>query len=1155
MTTTIAGQITTETGSGVPGLILVFYVTTGVTTGAAGTGKLPPVTHVPPGPGPGTTAETGSQRLGSTLSDHEGTFRFSWDDQADPQTPRQAGVLILPPSSPSGPKDPQTPPLHSVVISELLPGTTEMLSIRLTRKLLREAGALTEPSTVISEEFTEAWTQQEQLNGFLAPKVQERVAAQVHIAEQGKAFAGKLSAVSSEARKSPLFVGDGTTLESAQQTCQTAGLNLMETYAGTGKATFQLHLTDHELRKHGINLDGWQDRHTPLQVDSVCILLQDHTNGGSLERLRGLLDTGPAGPTPPDPDEGDPPPAETPVLTPEQQIERQILDRIRPADGSAGGDIKALFSRLREAVGVLQPQGGPADVTSVHDFHTLQMAFPHVWTEAFDDRFKSAAVLLYSETVKLHEDYGLDLSWLGEVRDVADYERFLAEIEGRREALRFIPIPPGVRAAFPTLTYGQWNALSCDQQETLRTLANSLRKAGRYAAVGDELRRQGAALIAGPAGPLGRAQQLIIESRERLREPYAFHYFAPDLVNYGLLTTYRQEWQPETYQVGDLVATVPLAPGETRTVTTTERIKKSRAERETENALTNQRDETQHSNRAESEILRRASMSTNFSTSAEGSLNFGIGQIGATTGFGLNQAEETSRARRGARESLSRAAHEVRRDHSVEVSTEDELENGRTATGTLSNPNNEITVTYLLYELERRYRVKERIHRLTPVIMVAQDMPAPHEIDDDWLLAHAWILKRVLLDDAFRDTFGLLENSFVGDELAVEIKRAHWSTQKSLVDRLEESIQERMTSVGNLQELLVLATEGKDLAAAEAPDDGQLAAAAFFTGGWSLLFGSGDGDTARLEAQRNALELRLGQLQETLAESRRQLAREVSALETATNAYAKAVEAQFNRRSRVDQLRVHVKQNILHYMQAIWTHEPPDQRFFRLYHKKVPVPQPGPGGCTIRLARADEEGAGIFHRDGQRYVIECRPPVAGASERTLVEIADLDRPLGYKGNYILFPLKECVYLTDFMMLEYIDDYFGLRDPDPLGDLPTSDLIELRERRGAELDEAARLELERMITLRLTRPQNEDETIVVPTGQLFMEALPGTAPLLEQFKQAHRALDVAKARSELQGVELENLRFAARLLAGERGDPQVEKQVIVENGEVRVGTDE
>ena len=30
-----------------------------------------------------------------------------------------------------------------------------------------------------------------------------------------------------------------------------------------------------------------------------------------------------------------------------------------------------------------------------------------------------------------------------------------------------------------------------------------------------------------------------------------------------------------------------------------------------------------------------------------------------------------------------------------------------------------------------------------------------------------------------------------------------------------------------------------------------------------------------------------------------------------------------------------MKQNIFYYMQAIWDHEPADQRFFRLYNKKV----------------------------------------------------------------------------------------------------------------------------------------------------------------------------------------------------------------------------
>jgi len=68
-----------------------------------------------------------------------------------------------------------------------------------------------------------------------------------------------------------------------------------------------------------------------------------------------------------------------------------------------------------------------------------------------------------------------------------------------------------------------------------------------------------------------------------------------------------------------------------------------------------------------------------------------------------------------------------------------------------------------------------------------------------------------------------------------------------------------------------------------------------------------------------------------------------------------------------------------------------------------------------------------------------------------------------------------------------------------------------------------------------------DEIIVPTGELFVEALPGRHPLLEDFKLRHRAEDVRRARSETRRVELENLRLAARLLAGELEDPDVERR--------------
>jgi len=57
----------------------------------------------------------------------------------------------------------------------------------------------------------------------------------------------------------------------------------------------------------------------------------------------------------------------------------------------------------------------------------------------------------------------------------------------------------------------------------------------------------------------GRLSQLLTQLEKRLSERYAFHVFAKDSINFGILVTYRQTWVPEKYQVGDLVSTIPLA--------------------------------------------------------------------------------------------------------------------------------------------------------------------------------------------------------------------------------------------------------------------------------------------------------------------------------------------------------------------------------------------------------------------------------------------------------------------------------------------------------------------------------------------------------------------------------------------------------------------
>src|SRR5207245_2200880 len=66
------------------------------------------------------------------------------------------------------------------------------------------------------------------------------------------------------------------------------------------------------------------------------------------------------------------------------------------------------------------------------------------------------------------------------------------------------------------------------------------------------------------------------------------------------------------------------------------------------------------------------------------------------------------------------------------------------------------------------------------------------------------------------------------------------------------------------------------------------------------------------------------------------LERETTALGSLTSTYTKELSDHLNRKEQIARLRVHLKANIMYYMQAIWSHEPPDQRFFRLHDVRVP---------------------------------------------------------------------------------------------------------------------------------------------------------------------------------------------------------------------------
>ena len=145
---------------------------------------------------------------------------------------------------------------------------------------------------------------------------------------------------------------------------------------------------------------------------------------------------------------------------------------------------------------------------------------------------------------------------------------------------------------------------------------------------------------------------------------------------------------------------------------------------------------------------------------------------------------------------MIKSAQEFRDQHRMEVTTDVSSEDEATSYRELRNPNDELTVTYLFYELQRRYLVSNSLYRATPVIMVANDVPAPNEIDQAWLVRHDWILKRAILNDGFLPALEYLATDYTGEEIALITLEMAVQHQKSVVDKLSQQVMLANQSLG-----------------------------------------------------------------------------------------------------------------------------------------------------------------------------------------------------------------------------------------------------------------------------------------------------------------------------------------------------------------------
>lgn len=1141
-------------------------------------------------------------RIGSVLTSSDGTFTISYEDsEINVQTPAEKRpdlfLIILGPEQ-SGKSVKDLLLFYSPEIRQNA-GKSETYLIQIDERVLKEKG-IPLPSAPLSNSalkiaaYQRSSAEAQVYSDAVVDVQRQRIASRQSDHETRKAELQKI--LIPRAAPAPGF----TTLVAEGERVADKLLSHVVQEAGRVNTSLHLHAEQHKGvevtfvlssdERDSLGIDVGTDGTVVLtkpQFDSIryrmngagadnLVLTSDNPilkaclgKSDDTDRAQALLaDPGPGSPgstTPPSTS-----PTDSPVTADEilRLVRATLLDQRSAAGeiasradaGSVDASVKA-FNLLR----------GPAELPSFYDFKTLQIAFGHVWQQLVDDTPATLAAEVSAQAAGL--GYSVDFSAARNIRDV------LSVFVG---TYSLHSSPPQAVVSLFDITKEEWNACEPALQQKLEAIATAIEKASAglvYNAEGSLAVNSGwlgnpSFITTAPGyrsvSPM-RAEQFIQAQKEQaeqiidyvrynngrsfhkiltdldesLRSNYVFTVFGADpsakAVNFGLLNTYRQKWEPTAYQVGDLVKSIPLAPKEERKYSLKTTFTRKRSEKEARKNNSSLQQQQNTTSRSEEEIIAKAQSKSDFKLNAEASFS----KWKVSSSIGLEAQKDSQQNRKDYRESVLQATQEYKQERSVEIASEESYATEANDTGTVSNPNDELAVTYLFYELQKRCKISEQLYRTMPVVMVAQDVPGPNEITEAWIIANDWILNRSILDDSFRPALQYIAQKNVGDDYAVRELRKNLRTQRQLVESLKRELTTLRKETDNRYIALQAAIDKRiheetDRETDRFWDD----VGEFFGGDRESPEGAKSREMAAKDAHAFAVEK-----SEKLSAG---VQREIGTLHQLTEDYNKVMRDHLDKKTMVARLKTHLKNNIIHYMQAIWSLEPPDQRFMRLLNVEVPFLE-FEDSLTCEVKNRPE--ADLFAEFRNKAIGETlhrgwvKAKFKIGAPKPLIEVADLDTLLGYHGNYMVFPLKKHNALTELMAMPYVDASFGAMDPDQLSNISLEDYARyvccLEEKlTKAEFEELTPT-LKSWLQLLLTDPLRNGDEIVIPTSSLYIEIMTSANTLLEDFKLRHRELDVDKAKEEVRMQALENLRYAKRILLDQLDDPHVDKKIAVQ----------
>ncbi|MDH5640211.1 MAG: hypothetical protein OEY28_02870, partial [Nitrospira sp.] len=374
------------------------------------------------------SAEGTLKRLGSAVTDDHGMIEIAYDLDEAATGPFSLGVLV---TAPEGPMALPGPLYQTAAHAERShPGAQEMFLVRIPDKALQGAQveaplvdlALPASAATVGHRLRASFSHQ------AAVAAEAQVLAKEHIGRAREQMNQLESAIRTQLQTGVRVAGDEGVVPAGRYVVMPA-----DSVAAVTREVVEQGLERHfrDATRPGqlvlppeqaasLVADSWP------AADIEALLFGTHQAEGtalSLVRRDVLLaecrdrtlpvdrcpDTPAEGETQPSGETGDPStPVEDPAL-PAEADHASILRKVQELIGRAGsfpGSLDDIAHRpdlgqVDARVAGFHLRSGPADTTAVFDYDTLQIAFDHVWREAFDEDLIDTAMDLYNEIVLL----------------------------------------------------------------------------------------------------------------------------------------------------------------------------------------------------------------------------------------------------------------------------------------------------------------------------------------------------------------------------------------------------------------------------------------------------------------------------------------------------------------------------------------------------------------------------------------------------------------------------------------------------------------------------------------------------------------------------------------------------------------------------------